>query len=173
MPGSWRTHGGGNGTPLQYSCLEDPMDRGAWRATVGGITESDTTATTEHAYPRSYSETPCLPLLIASHFQPELLGHSTEAVTSLPTPPSFMVVVYSLSRVWLFATIWTIEPTRPLCPWDFSVHAISQAEYWKGLEFPSSGHLPDPGIEPESPALAGGFFPTETPGTPKLHSTRG
>ena len=35
--------GGGNGKPLQYSGLENPMDRGAWRATVRGVTESDTT----------------------------------------------------------------------------------------------------------------------------------
>ena len=34
---------GGHGNPLQYSCLENPMDRGAWRATVHGVTESDTT----------------------------------------------------------------------------------------------------------------------------------
>ena len=32
----------GNGTPLQYSCLENPMDRGAWRAAVQGVTESRT-----------------------------------------------------------------------------------------------------------------------------------
>ena len=32
-----------NGKPLQYSCLENPMDRGAWWATVHGVTESDTT----------------------------------------------------------------------------------------------------------------------------------
>ena len=35
--------GKGTGSPLQYSCLENAMDRGAWRATVRGITESDTT----------------------------------------------------------------------------------------------------------------------------------
>ena len=33
----------GNGTPLQYSCLENPMDGGAWQATVRGVAESDTT----------------------------------------------------------------------------------------------------------------------------------
>ena len=36
MPGSGRSPGEGNGNPLQYSCLGNPMDRGAWRATVHG-----------------------------------------------------------------------------------------------------------------------------------------
>ena len=44
IPGSGRSPGGGNGNLLQYFCLENPMDRGAWRATVnGGAKESDTT----------------------------------------------------------------------------------------------------------------------------------
>ena len=42
-PGSGRSLGEGNGNPLQYSCLENSMDRGAWQATVHGVTESDTT----------------------------------------------------------------------------------------------------------------------------------
>ena len=42
MPGSGRSPGGGNGTPLQYSCLGNPMDRGTWRATVHGVTKSQT-----------------------------------------------------------------------------------------------------------------------------------
>ena len=42
IPGSGRSPGEGNGNPLQYSCLENPMDRGAWRATVHGVTESQT-----------------------------------------------------------------------------------------------------------------------------------
>ena len=41
IPGSERSPGGGNGNLLQYSCLENPMDRGAWRATVHRIAESD------------------------------------------------------------------------------------------------------------------------------------
>ena len=40
IPGPGRSPGGGNGNPLQYSCLENPMDRGAWRATVHGVTKS-------------------------------------------------------------------------------------------------------------------------------------
>ena len=36
-------------------------------------------------------------------------------------------------------------------------------KYWSGLPFPFSGNFPDPGIEPESPALAGAFFTTEPP----------
>ena len=41
---------------------------------------------------------------------------------------------------------------------------FSRQEFWSGLPLPSSGDLPDPGIEPASPALAGGFFTTEPPG---------
>ena len=40
IPGSGRSSGVGNGNPLQYSCLENSMDRGAWRATVYGVTRS-------------------------------------------------------------------------------------------------------------------------------------
>ena len=51
IPGSGRSPGEGNGNPLQYSCLENPMDRGAWRPTVHGVarvghdlvTETETT----------------------------------------------------------------------------------------------------------------------------------
>ena len=42
IPGSGRSSGGGHGNPLQYSCLENLMDRGAWRATVPGVAESRT-----------------------------------------------------------------------------------------------------------------------------------
>ena len=41
--GSGRSPGGGNGNPLQYSCLGNLMDRGVWQATVYGVTKSDTT----------------------------------------------------------------------------------------------------------------------------------
>ena len=63
-----------------------------------------------------------------------------------------------------------------------SVHGIFQArilervaisfsrDYWSGLPFPSPGNLPDPRIEPESLALAGGFFTTEPPGKLQINS---
>ena len=47
IPESGRSSGGGHGNPLQYSCLENPMDRGAWRATVYGVAK--TMYATEHA----------------------------------------------------------------------------------------------------------------------------
>ena len=40
IPGLGRSPGKGNGKPFQYSCLEDSMDRGAWRVTVHGVTKS-------------------------------------------------------------------------------------------------------------------------------------
>ena len=43
IPGSGRSPGEGNGNPLQYSCLENPMDREAWEATVHGVAESNIT----------------------------------------------------------------------------------------------------------------------------------
>ena len=61
-----------------------------------------------------------------------------------------------------FGSPWTIVS-------GFSVHGFPSQEYWNGLPFqgvPSSGDLPDPGIEPVSPALASRFFTTEPPGKP-------
>ena len=48
IPGSGRSPGGGHGNPLQSSCWENPIDRGAWWAAVHRVTESDKTEVTEH-----------------------------------------------------------------------------------------------------------------------------
>ena len=63
-----------------------------------------------------------------------------------------------LSRVRLFATPWTVTYHASL-----SV-GFSRQEYWSGLLFPSPGDLPNPGIEPGSPALQADTLPSEPPG---------
>ena len=49
IPGWGRYPRGGHGNPLQYSCLENPLNRGAWQATIHRFAESDMTEATEHA----------------------------------------------------------------------------------------------------------------------------
>ena len=66
----------------------------------------------------------------------------------------------SLSRFRFFATPWTVARQTPLSM------ELSRQEYWNGLSFPSLGDLPNTGIKPTSPALAGRFFTTELPGKP-------
>ena len=50
IPGLGRSPGQGHDNPLQYSCLENPMDRGTWWAAVHRVAESDMTEVTEHTY---------------------------------------------------------------------------------------------------------------------------
>ena len=67
----------------------------------------------------------------------------------------------SLSRVQLFATPWTVAHQVP------PSMGVSRQEYWSGLPFPSPGDLPDPGIEPRSPALQADTLTSEPPGKVK------
>ena len=103
IPGSGRSPGEGNGNALQYSCLENLMDRGAWWAT-------------------------------------ESMGSQR---------------VKSLSRVQLFATPWTVAHQAPL------TLGFSRQEYRSELRFSSPEDLPDPGLEPGSPALQANSLPAE------------
>ena len=76
------------------------------------------------------------------------------------------------NAMWLqscltFATLWTIDSQAPL------FMGFSRQEYWSGFSFPSPRDLPNPRIKPlspASPASAGGFFTTETPGKPLISS---
>ena len=70
------------------------------------------------------------------------------------------VKVNSLSCVGFFVTPWTIAHQAPVSM------EFSRQEYWSGLPFPSPGDLPDPGIEPGSPALEADALPSEPQGSP-------
>ena len=50
VPGLGRSPGGGHGNPLQYSSLENPMDRGAWQTIVHRVTDLDTTEANKHTH---------------------------------------------------------------------------------------------------------------------------
>ena len=74
-----------------------------------------------------------------------------------------------LRHIQFFATQWTVTCQAPMSM------GFSKQAYWSGLPFPSPGDLPDPGIEPVSPALAGRFLTTEPPGKCyhyKVHSSK-
>ena len=66
--------------------------------------------------------------------------------------------VKSLNHAQFFAS-HGLQPTRFLCPWDFS-----RQGYWNGLPFPSPGDLPDPGIKSGSPELQADSLLTGLPG---------
>ena len=70
------------------------------------------------------------------------------------------VKVKLLSHVRLFATPWTVAHQAP------PSIGFSRQEYWSGLPFPSPGDLPDPGIEPRSPALQAAALTSQPPGKP-------
>ena len=75
---------------------------------------------------------------------------------------SLVVSNLSLSRVQLFVTPWTVAYQAP------PSMGFSRQQYWSGLPFPSPGDLPDPGIEPGSPALQADALTYEPPESPQL-----
>ena len=79
----------------------------------------------------------------------QLMTEAQERAGHMVCAPS--VVSYS------FTTPWTVALQAPLCM------GLPRQAYWSGLLFSPLRDLPDPGVEPESPALAGGFFTTEPP----------
>ena len=70
-----------------------------------------------------------------------------------------------LSHVQLFVTPWTVAYQASLSM------GFARQEYWSGLPFPSLGDLPDPGIEPRSPALQADALPSEPLGKPQRNGT--
>ena len=69
--------------------------------------------------------------------------------------------VKSLSRIRLFETPWTVAYQAP------PSMGFSRQEYWSGVPFPSPGDLPNPRLEPRSPALQADAFLSQPPGRPR------
>ena len=89
-PGSGRSPGGGHGNPLWYSCLKNPLDKGAWRATVHRVTELDMSEATEHACMQGLScsksnslGTQCRAQPLLNHLVPHPSPDAAAATTSI------------------------------------------------------------------------------------------
>ena len=125
IPGLGRSSGEGNGYPLRYSCLENSMDRGAWRATVHGFAKSWIRLSNFH-FAIMIPVRICWACTICqscSAFIPSLGG----MFIFLVRPPSLREGSYlSLSYICLIAKLCPtllqphgLYPARLLCPWDF------------------------------------------------------
>ena len=79
--------------------------------------------------------------------------HTNNVISDTDTTGDGLIV----SHVRLFATPWTVAHKAP------QSMEFSRQEYWSGLPFPSPGDLPDPGINPGSPALSHQGSPSDTP----------
>ena len=140
IPGFRRSPGGGHDNLLQYSCLGNPMDRGAWQATVYGVGHNWSNLARMHT---------------------SILYLSIYATFSLSIHPLMDTCVCYCCRVQLFETPWAVACQAP------PSMEFSRQEYSSGLPFPSPGDLPDPGIKPMSlisPELQAGSLPSELPG---------
>ena len=172
-----RPPGGGNGNALQYSCRENPVDRGAWQVTVHGVVKSWTQLRwlTTHTHWRQHSEkTVNNDLKSLTHPLAQLQISRLSSLVSEPPhilpidchnhryydlePKEPNLYLLEVSHAWLFITPWTIARQAPLSM------GVFRQEYWSGLPCPPPGDLPDPGIEPGSPALQEDSLASESPG---------
>ena len=152
IPGLGRSRGGGNGNPLQYSCLGSPMDGGAWWATVHGVAASDTTEqrTLHFTCPfpgilRSATRHPPLSAAVLSGLEPVPPGQRSTPVPvngthkplpSLPTvltpcPPTPSLLSFSKALRVAFHpgvcldAFFTARSSLPtLSYWEIPAHAL-------------------------------------------------
>ena len=141
--------GEGNGTPLQYSCLENPMDRGAWWAAVYGVAKSrtrlrDFTSTFHfHALEKEMAtHSSVLAWRILGTGEPgglpsmgsHRVGHDWSDLAAAAAVLLFCVLS-CFTGLQLIVTPWTVAFQAPLSM------EFSRQEYWSTLPFPTSGDL--------------------------------
>ena len=151
IPGSGRPHGGGNGSPLSYSSLENPMDTRVWWAAVHGLTKSrtqlrDQTATTKHARPLS----PALiaprartPVRVTPHPEPVGVAQASQSEACCPASlvpswgakaPAHVPLSPSAPTTPGASPVWPPPPGNCEQQVDSSMTLVSQCV---GLQFPS------------------------------------
>ena len=164
IPGSGRSPGGGNGSPLQYSCLENPMGRGAWQATVQQRVGSDWA---QHMWKISKHRKRVNRLLGRGLWEKKACSKNEKDgekfVTEFKTGNREAACVSAqLLQLCLTLQPHGLEPTRLLCSWDSPGKNTAVC-----CHFLLQGNLPNPGTEPRSPALQAASLPTEPPGKKK------
>ena len=154
IPGSGRYPGEGNGNPLQYSCLENPTDRGAWRAAVHGDCQESNTS-------EQLNTTTWCSCLQSS-------GSQRPKRNNGPGPPNvkwdFHLDNFLQLKLWLIVCVCVCVLGPQPCPTLCDLMDCSPARLLGPRDSPGKntgvschallqGGLPDPGIEPGSPLL--------------------
>ena len=144
-PGPGRCPGGGHGNPLQYPCLENPMDRGAWRATVPGVADLDTLSARAESSSRSALEPRSQTRVGCAHCASHLrdgspwdwrlsLGPPTHAASAGTTQP---VLTHgdSESVPWLWVPSLGISEGSPVLPSSVSLPSPFTPEFLVRMGF--------------------------------------
>ena len=152
--------GEGNGNPLQYSCLKNSMDRGAWWTTVHGVPKSQTWLLERISFSPTNSTKDHLNVEQLPQNNFWTVAEDTRHPERQPNLFRRKVKLKSLSHVQLFVTPWTTA-----CQASPSMEFFRQ-EYWSGLPFSSPGDLPNPGTKPGSPTLEADSLTSKPPGKP-------
>ena len=114
IPGSGRSPGGGSGNPLQYSCLENPMDRGAWWATVHRVAKRQPQLKRQRSLDAKACSRQCRP---PSHCHSHSLGGPTTMVDNGSLVPACILQFHTLISHYYFQD-WKMQlalHSSPLC----------------------------------------------------------
>ena len=149
-PGGGRIPGGRNGNPLQDSCLENPMDRGAWGAAVHGVTKSQTRL-------KQLSTHLAIRSSVWYNAANSIMNGQTDFILSAgQRQTTVMRCHWELhSSDWSEVAQSCLNLCTPLtaAPQAPPSMGLSRQEYWSGLPVPFSRDLPDPRIELGSPEI--------------------